>query len=271
MPTPSDAQLDAYVAFAHRLADVGAEIALKHFRTHLDVENKQEHGFDPVTLADKSIESAMRALIEQSWPSHGVYGEEHGRFEGASGLTWVIDPIDGTRAFITGSPLWGILIALSDSTGPVLGMLEQPFLGERFWGTRSQRKAAFYRRAGQTAPLKARPCRELKMAALSTTTMEMFDTPDTARPMQALQKSVRLLRFGGDCYQYAQIALGFLDLVAETGLKPFDIHALIPIIEGAGGAVTTWSGESAVHGGSILAAGDPRVHAQALRELQKAR
>ncbi|MFZ1991541.1 MAG: histidinol-phosphatase [Alphaproteobacteria bacterium] len=265
----SNSQIDEYLGFAHRLADAAAPITLEHFRTKLDVANKLEAGFDPVTLADKSAESAISALIESTYPEHGVYGEEHGKRASANGLTWVIDPIDGTRSFITGSPLWGTLIALSGEKGPLIGMLDQPFIGERFFGVlNGGRRESFYRRGGKTMVLKTRACAGLAEAALSTTTPEMFASPDKARSFSALQSRVRLQRYGGDCYQYAQIAMGFLDLVVEAGLKPYDIHALIPIIEGAGGVVTAWDGGSANDGGDVVAAGDARTHEAALKVIQ---
>lgn len=271
MAALSDSQIDEYLAFARRLADAAAAITLKHFRTRLDVENKLDAGFDPVTLADQGAESAIRALIERTYPRHGILGEEHGSFDGTDGLTWVIDPIDGTRSFISGSPLWGTLIALSSGDGPIIGLLDQPFMGERFFGVlNGARRESFYARMGKTVPLKTRPCAGLAEATLSTTTPEMFNTPQKARAFGALQSRVRLMRYGGDCYQYAQIAMGFLDLVVEAGLKPYDIHALIPIIEGAGGIVTAWDGKSANAGGHVIAAGDARAHAAALAAIQVA-
>jgi myo-inositol-1(or 4)-monophosphatase len=269
MAALSNSEIDEYLAFAHRLADAAAPITLGHFRTKIDVHNKLEAGFDPVTLADKGAESAISALIESTYPQHGVHGEEHGKRASANGLTWVIDPIDGTRSFITGSPLWGTLIALSDETGPIIGMLDQPFIGERFFGVLSgTRRESFYVRDDRKTPLKTRSCTGLAEASLSTTTIEMFDTPNKARALNALQGEIRLMRYGGDCYQYAQVAMGFLDLVVEAGLKPYDIHALIPIIEGAGGIVTMWDGSPAIEGGNVIAAGDARAHQAALKAMQ---
>jgi histidinol-phosphatase len=269
MTNLSQTQIDEYLAFAHGLADAAGTISLKHFRTAIAVENKHTHLFDPVTQADKDAEAAMRVLIEASYPSHGILGEEHGRADSKDGLTWVIDPIDGTRAFITGNPLWGTLIALSDETGPLIGVCDQPFIGERFWGVRSEGRAgAFYRRGEEVKALKTRRCARLSEAALSTTTTEVFTTPEELAAFNALSRQARLTRFGGDCYGYGLLAYGFIDLIVEATLKAFDIHALIPIIEGAGGVVTTWSGGSPNDGGRIIAAGDPRTHAAALRVLQ---
>lgn len=269
MAALSNAQIDEYLAFAHRLADAAAPITLQHFRTKLDVDNKFEVGFDPVTLADKGAETAICALIEASYPQHGVHGEEHGKRASSNGLTWVLDPIDGTRSFISGSPLWGTLIALSNEAGPIIGMLDQPFMGERFFGVlNGARRESFYARGGRRVPLKTRACAGLAEATLSTTTPEMFIKPESARAFGALQSKARLMRYGGDCYQYAQVAMGFLDLVVEAGLKPYDIHALIPIIEGAGGIVTTWDGSPANEGGNVVAAGDARTHEAALKAMR---
>jgi len=262
--TPS--QIDEFLAFTHRLADAAGAITLKHFRTALAVDNKRAQGFDPVTLADKGAEAAIRALIEATYPEHGIFGEEHGKRASASGLTWVIDPIDGTRSFIIGSPLWGTLIALSDAAGPIIGVLDQPFLGERFFAVRGG--ASSYTRGGRTLRLTTRPCAKLDDAILSTTTTEVFATAQELRAFNTLSGAARLTRYGGDCYQYGLLAMGFVDLVVESTLQPYDIHALIPIIQGAGGMVTSWEGAPAQDGGRIVAAGDARVHAAALKVLQ---
>ena len=269
MITLSNSKIDEYLAFAHRLADAAAPISLKHFRTKLDVANKVEKGFDPVTLADQGVETVVRALIEKTYSRHGIHGEEHGKRATQDGLSWVIDPIDGTRSFISGSPLWGTLIALSDENGPIIGLLDQPFIGERFFGVLAEeRRESFYMRGGSKMPLRTRSCSGLADASLSTTTPEMFLDARRAQAFRSLQSQVRLMRFGGDCYQYGQVAMGFLDLVIESGLKPYDIHALVPIIEGAGGIVTTWDGGSARDGGDIIAAGDARALAAALEAIK---
>jgi len=267
MPTLNRSQAEELLAFAHRLADAAAKVTLAHFRTPLSVGNKSEDGFDPVTEADRGAETAIRALIEKTYPGHGILGEEHGASRSRDGFTWVIDPIDGTRSFITGSPLWGTLIALNDGERPVIGVLDQPFLKERFWGV----SMPDWREAAIETPekrlsLATRACPRLADAALSTTTIEMFKGLEREQ-FEALMSRVRLLRFGGDCYQYGLLAHGFMDLVAETRLAPYDIQALIPIIEGAGGAVTNWQGGPADQGGNVVAAGDPRTHAEALEIL----
>jgi histidinol phosphatase-like enzyme (inositol monophosphatase family) len=267
MPQLNRSQAEEFLAFAHRLADAAAQVTLAHFRTPIAVDNKHASGFDPVTAADRGAETAIRALIEKTYPGHGILGEEHGRKPSRDGFTWVIDPVDGTRSFITGSPLWGTLIALNDGERAVVGMLDQPFMKERFWGVSiaGWREAGFTRDGARSA-LATRACAALSDAVLSTTTLEMFKEGER-RAFERLMKEVRLTRFGGDCYQYGLAAMGFMDLVVETGLAPYDIQALIPILEGAGGAVTTWDGGAAESGGRIVAAGDARAHAAALEIL----
>ena len=264
--TPS--QVEEFLAFAYSLADAAGAITLKHFRTRLGFDNKREHGFDPVTLADRDAEESIRTLIEKTYPSHGILGEEHGKKPSANGLTWVIDPIDGTRSFITGNPLWGTLIALSDEGGPILGVLDQPFIAERFWGVRGG--IAAYSRAGAVALLKTRQCGQLGDAMLSTTAPEVFESKKEFAAFNAVARTTRLTRYGGDCYQYGLLAMGSLDLVIEATLQPYDIHALIPIIQSAGGIVTNWQGASAADGGRIIAAGDRRLHEAALKVLHDA-
>ncbi|MFO1187251.1 MAG: histidinol-phosphatase [Alphaproteobacteria bacterium] len=260
-------QGEELLKFAGALADAAAKVTLSHFRMPLAVDNKRAGGFDPVTAADRGAEDAIRRLIEDHHPEHGILGEEAGHRSGQSELTWVIDPIDGTRAFITGSPLWGTLIALNDGERAVIGLLDQPFLKERFWGVSlpTWREAGIVSSSGRSA-LTTRACARLADAVLSTTTIEMFQGAER-RAFEGLMGRARLTRFGGDCYQYGLLALGFMDLVVETSLAPYDIQALIPIIEGAGGAVTDWQGRAADQGGSIVAAGDPRTHAVALEVL----
>lgn len=266
----SEQDLKDFLSFADTLADAAGAVSLAHFRRQNDVENKDAAGFDPVTVADKGAEAAMRALIEQTYPSHGILGEEYGEVPSASGLKWVLDPIDGTRAFITGSPLWGTLIALSDENGPIIGVLDQPFMQERFVGvhTGQTKWATYQQKGGEKKELLTRACAGLGVAKLSTTTPDMFGTQAELAAFDALAGAVQLARYGGDCYQYGMLAYGFLDLVVEAQLKPFDIQALIPIVEGAGGIVTTWEGTPAQEGGRVVAAGDARTHADALKLLQ---
>jgi len=262
-PVPlDDGDLVELLDFAGRLADASRAAILPYFRQRLDVEDKSRGGdYDPVTLADRGAEEAIRRLIDDAQPAHGIFGEEFGFRPGSSGLTWVVDPIDGTKAFLTGMPLWGTLIALFDGRRPILGVMDQPYTGERFCGSRlgSQLRKGSGRHA-----LAVRPCRNLEQAILQATHPKMFAAGVEASAFAALSDRVRLTRYGGDCYAYCMLAHGFLDLVVESDLKPYDIQALIPLIEGAGGIVSDWAGDDAAHGGQVVAAGDARVHEAAL-------
>ena len=261
--TDSRPDLDDLAAFAGTLADAAGSAILPHFRQSIAVHDKAgQDDFDPVTEADRAGEAAMRRLIEDRFPDHGIVGEEFDDKPSASGLSWVLDPIDGTRAFICGLPLWGTLIALADGGRPVLGVVDQPYLKERFVGMGASATL-------NGRPLRTRACGDLGQAALSTTGIAWF-TPAEQAAFLAVEARARLTRYGYDCYAYCMVAHGFLDLVVEAGLQPYDIQALIPIIEGAGGVVTDWSGGDAAGGGQIIAAGDRRVHAQALEVLRGA-
>ena len=256
-------QIARYRAFAEQLADSAAAAIQPYFRATLDVEDKGGRLYDPVTVADKAAEEAMRALIQAQYPEHGVLGEEQGAVTGSSPLTWVLDPIDGTRAFITGLPLWGTLIALNDGERPVIGVMNQPFTGERFVGTPEGAWARDTR-------LKTRACPELSAATLMCTTPDMFDTPARKQAFEAVAGQARLMRYGGDCYAYCMLASGFVDVIVEASLQPYDVQALMPIIEGAGGVITAWDGGTAQHGGAVVACGDPVLHAKVVEMLRHA-
>jgi myo-inositol-1(or 4)-monophosphatase len=256
--------------FVEQLAEVSAEAILPFFRTALTAEDKGRGGaFDPVTEADRAAESAMRRLIQDTFPSHGLIGEEFGSRQEDAEFVWVLDPIDGTKSFICGFPTWGTLIGLSHHGVPVYGLMNQPFTRERFSG---DCEAAFWRGPARNGngmerrTLKTRPCADLSHATLLTTSPLLID-PDLRENFRRVEKEVRLSRYGGDCYAYCALAAGHVDLVIETNLNPYDIVALIPIVEGAGGVVTTWSGDSAAKGGSIIAAGDRRIHEAAIALL----
>ena len=250
-------------AFLNRLADVASDSIMPHFRAGIVVENKGGATFDPVTVADRAAEAAMRKLIAETYPDHGVVGEEYGPERPDADFVWVLDPIDGTRSFITGLPVWGVLIGLLHAGRPVLGMMAQPFTGERFAG---DGKRAWYSGGGRSNDLKTRPCATIGEAALFTTTPRMFRGGDLAA-YDRVENAVRLARYGVDCYGYCMVAAGHADVVVEAGLKPFDIVALIPVIEGAGGLVTNWEGGPAAGGGRIVASGDKRLHEQVLKRL----
>jgi histidinol phosphatase-like enzyme (inositol monophosphatase family) len=266
------------LAVAEDLADAARAPALSSFRAAgLGVENKvtEADGFDPVTLADRETEAVLRERLRALRAQDAILGEEFGAAPGHSkcgsdaGLTWVLDPIDGTRAYMCGAPTWGVLIAVNDGDGPILGVMDQPFTGERFVGAPRRSDggpAAYWRRGDDSRPLRTRPCPTLSQATLLSTFPEVGSVADRAG-FEAVRDQVRLTRYGLDCYGYAMVAMGCADLVIEAGLQPYDIQALRPIIEGAGGVVTDWRGGRCDHGGRVLAAGDPALHAQALATL----
>ena len=238
---------------------------MPYFRKSLSVDNKAAgSGFDPVTPADRAAERAVRKAIRSRFPEHGIVGEEYPSIEGEGRHSWLIDPIDGTRAFMTGSPLWGTLIGLLDGSAPVLGLMNQPFTGERFWsdGHVSRLRSG----DGKVRRLRTRACARLGDAILTSTHPDLFSPAESTR-FKAVKARARMTRFGGDCYGYCLLAAGFVDLILEAGLKPYDVAPLIPIIESAGGRVTTWEGGPAANGGRIIAAGDARVHAEVLALL----
>ena len=261
----SDFDFEELWPVAERLADAARLETLKHFRApDLSSANKKVGGFDPVTVADRNAEAAMRAILAEERPDDGILGEEYGNIEGTTGLTWVLDPIDGTRGFISGTPTWGVLIAASSSDGPILGIVDQPYIGERFAGGGGRAEVS-----GPlgTAPLKTRQDRGLSDATLFTTFPEV-GTIDEGAGFARVAEKVQLTRYGCDCYAYALLAAGQIDLVIEAGLHPYDIHAPIAVIEAAGGIVTDWSGGPAHMGGRALAAASPELHASALELLR---
>ena len=253
-----------FAAFVDELAAVSGETIRPFFRSALGVENKsQSGGFDPVTAADRAAESAMRALIKRTFPEHGVVGEELGADRPDAEYVWVLDPIDGTKSFICGLPAWGTLIALTRGGVPIYGMMHQPFTREHFSG---DGRGASYRGPAGDRALQVRPCAELSDAIMLTTSPLLMNEADR-ECFRRVEQEVRLSRYGGDCYAYCVLAAGHVDLLIETELKPHDVLALIPIIEGAGGVITTWDNGRPNAGGRIIAAGDRRVHAQAMALL----
>lgn len=268
--TLSDADLHTYVDFMDLLAKASADVIGPLFRTNLTMENKQTYDyFDPVTEADKGAEAAIRKLINEHFPDHGIFGEEYGEETGKSPLTWTIDPVDGTRAFVLGLPSWGTLVALHNGAKPVLGMLNQPFMKECFIGA-PQLRLAELRNTSGTTPLCVRNCGTLSNASLTSTHPSMFSDEPHKGAYENLVKNVRQHGYGGDCYAYGLVALGTHDLVVENMLSAYDIQALIPIIEAAGGIVTSWDGGPADLGGAVIAAGNAKVHAEALAILSQA-
>ncbi|NHF71657.1 inositol monophosphatase family protein [Paracoccus sp. 12-3] len=247
------------------MADAARSRTLPLFRSAgLAPDNKLADGFDPVTEADRESERAMRAILAERRPEDAILGEEFGAAPGRSGLTWVLDPIDGTRAFISGAPSWGTLIGLTDGTGPIYGIVDQPFTGERFEGGLG--RAQVTSRDG-TRALGVRKGVALDQATLLSTYPDI-GTEDERAAFGRVACQVRLTRYGLDCYGYALLALGQVDLVIEAGLQAHDIVAPIAVIEAAGGIVTDWQGGPAHGGGQVLAAATPELHAAALALLQ---
>lgn len=253
-----------FAAFVDELANVAGDAIRPFFRTSLGVENKGRAGsFDPVTEADRAAETAMRSLIRETFPGHGIVGEEFGNEREDADFVWVLDPIDGTKSFISGMPAWGTLIGLLKNGAPVYGMMHQPFIGEHFSG---DGESANYRGPAGPRRLSVRNCTSLAEAVLFTTSPLLMSAGEQKR-FREVEKAARLSRYGGDCYAYCMVAAGYVDLVIETGLKPHDVVPLIPIIQGAGGVITDWEGGPALNGGRIVAAGDRRAHEQALKLL----
>lgn len=247
------------------LADAARAAILPHFRAPLTIDNKLEGGFDPVTQADRAAEQAMRAVLAQRRPQDAILGEEFGASAGTSGLTWVLDPIDGTRGFMSGTPTWGVLIAVGDDSGPRLGVIDQPYIGERFVGGLGR---ADYSGPQGTRPLAVRRTQKLEEAIVFTTFPEV-GTPQEGAAFHAVARQARLTRYGTDCYAYALLAAGQIDLVIEAGLQAYDIQAPIAVIEAAGGILTDWSGGPVHNGGRALAAATPELHALALAHLRQ--
>lgn len=251
-------------ATAHRMADAARQVILPYFRNSSVVdENKLLGGYDPVTIADCEAEAAMRLVLSELRPDDAILGEEHGLKDGTTGLTWVLDPIDGTRGFVAGTPTWGVLIALADANGPILGLIDQPYIGERFIGGFGQAEVNGPLGAAQ---LTVRKTRDLSQAVILTTFPEV-GTKDDGACFHRLAQRCKLTRYGMDCYGYALLAAGQVDLVVEAGLQPYDIQAPIAVIEAAGGIVTDWQGGPAHNGGRALAAATPELHQAAMEIL----
>ncbi len=250
---------------AHLLADAARRETLKYFRgAGLETTSKLDAGFDPVTIADRASEAAMRDILAEERPQDGILGEEYAAKPSENGLTWVLDPIDGTRGFISGTPTWGVLISLNGSDGPIYGLIDQPYIGERFEGGFD-----IARVAGPmgTTGLGVAKTKVLGSSTILTTFPEV-GTQDEGRAFHNVAKQCQLTRYGMDCYGYALLAAGQVDLVIEAGLQPYDICAPIAVIEAAGGVITDWSGAPAHNGGRSLAAATPELHAAAMEILQ---
>ena len=250
----------------HELADVSGTAALAHFRARPGVTDKAGSGerFDPVTAGDREAEAAIRSHLAAHRPDDAILGEELDDIEGTSGYRWVVDPIDGTRAFISGLPVWGTIIGLEKDGKPVAGLFHQPFTTERFWAV----DGTAWMRVGSGLPqhIATSDTRQLSASTLMTTSPRIFE-PGEQDAYDRLEQAAQLARYGCDGYAYCMLAAGNIDLVMESGLKPFDVCGLIPIIEAAGGVVTSWTGEPAHNGGRVLAAASQALHAAAMDVL----
>jgi myo-inositol-1(or 4)-monophosphatase len=262
---PDEQSIRKYLDTAVSVAEAAGPIALRYFRNPVDVEDKSAgRAFDPVTRADKEVEAHIRAEIERRFPSHGILGEEEAERESESPYRWVIDPIDGTRAFISGVPAWGILLGLTFDQACLVGVMHQPYLGETFLGSAD---GAWVRRAGNEQAIRTSQTKEIASAVVYCTHPSTFQNAVDRQKFEQVAEKSRMMRFGGDCYSYCLLAHGQIDLVIEGSLEPYDIIPLIPIIEAAGGVVTDWRGDDASRGGLIIAAANPELHTQALETL----
>lgn len=246
------------IDLANKLADTAAEVSRSYFRQPLEIIDKADES--PVTVADRTAEAEMRKLIEATYPDHGIFGEEHGKVRLDADHVWVLDPIDGTAAFITGMPVFGNLIAVSRNGRSVLGLIGQPITRERWIGGDGLPTTL----NGQ--PVRTRDCGDLSNAAMYITTTDMLTTEDELARFHKLKNRVKITRFGGDCYSYGLLASGHVDLVLESQLQPYDFMALAPVVEGAGGIMTDWQGNALTidSGPQVLAAANEKIHAQAL-------
>ena len=264
---------DIAFSFANELADAAAKITLPLFRQSLDVSSKMQDGFDPVTKADKDTEQKLRDLINAQYPDHAILGEEFG-FKAGTRYQWTIDPIDGTRAYISGMPSWGTLIALSKITDDgnltaLMGMADQPYIKERYFGWMSgdAAEASMHSDGNDKKNMATRPCKAIENAVLATTDSNLFMNTPTENIWLNISSQTRLNRYGGDWYNYMLLADGHIDIVIEQGLQAYDIQALIPTISAAGGIVSDWQGNTPMQGGEVLACGDTDLHAQIVRLL----
>ena len=251
--------------FAVSLARASEAEILPYFRRNTTIEVKPHVDWDPVTEGDRAGERIIRKLIEARFPDHGINGEEYGIKPGKSGFTWVLDPIDGTRSFVCGIPTWATLIALYAEGKPVIGVMNQPFVGDLFYGNP---EGAWNNYCGSIEPVRARKNVKLADATAGTTAPELYRSEQDQQAFQNLRKAVKLMRYGGDAYFYSVLAAGHIDIALDAGLQPYDIGALIPIIKGAGGAVGSWNGSIPAEGGNIICAGSESLLEAAIAVMQ---
>ena len=260
----STSEIDELLRFGHQVVAEAGTIAARYFRHQIIIANKRgDDGFDPVTEADREVEARIRERIVERYPKHGVVGEEYGATSGSSAWSWIVDPIDGTRAFVMGLPVWGCLLGILRDGEPVGGLMHQPVVGETFSGDGA---GAWVTRGGVRTRIQVRTQAELDEAVLVATHPSMFRGATLSR-FEALAAQVRMMRYGGDCYNYCLLAHGLVDLVVEDDLQPYDILPLVPIVRGAGGIVTDLAGRTPRGGVMVIAAANERLHRQAMAEM----
>ena len=252
---------DELTRFAVSLAEASAAAILPYFRQNAHVETKDGPVWDPVTEGDRAGERAIRALIEERYPNHGILGEEYGVKDARSPFTWVLDPVDGTRSFVCGMPTWATLIGLSVEGKPVIGLMNQPVVGDMFYGNPN---GAWHVYRGQAAASATRKGIPLSRASIGTTAPELYRSEENQRRFQALKAKAQLTRYGGDAYFYCLMAAGHLDIAMDCGLQPYDIAPLLPIVTGAGGVAAEWTGGDSSCGGNVITAGSPALLEEAL-------
>ena len=252
---------DELTRFAIALAEASAQAILPYFRQNTQVDIKAGPVWDPVTEGDRAGEREIRRMIELRYPDHGILGEEYGVKEARSPFTWVLDPVDGTRAFVCGMPTWATLIGLSYEGKPAVGLMNQPLVGDMFYGNPD---GAWHDCRGSHTRLAARPGVPLRRATLGTTAPELYRSEDNQRRFQALRAQAQLTRYGGDSYFYCLMAAGHLDIAMDCGLQPYDIAPLLPIITGAGGCAAEWTGGDVTQGGNVITAGSRPLLEEAL-------
>ena len=254
-----------FLNFANNLADIARTISLKYYKKKLKIINKKKVGYDPVTIADLEIQKKINKKILSTFPNHSIFGEEES-FKKESDFEWCIDPIDGTKSFIQGVPLWGTLISLSKKEKIIIGIVDIPALDERYIG---YKKNAYKVIKDQKFILKARNTRNLSEAILNTTSPYVFKNKNDQKSFEKLRKFVKTTRLGGDCYSYCLLADGFVDIVVESGLKPWDIRAIEPIIKNSGGKIVTWENKPIFNGGRIIASSNKKILDRSMKILKK--
>ena len=254
-----------FIDFSNILADKARLISLKYFKKKIEIKNKKKNSFDPVTIADVKIQKKLNNLIQKNYPNHSIIGEEE-TFKKSNTYEWCIDPIDGTKSFIQGMPLWGTLISLSENGNTIIGLADIPALNERYLG---YEKKAYKIINGKKTSLKIKNTKKISDSILNTTSPYLFANKSDQLSFERLSKKVKLTRLGGDCYSYCLLADGYIDIVVESGLNPWDIRALEPIINNAGGVIKTWDNKKIFNGGKIIACTNKKIFDECVKILTK--